>query len=223
MLKVAFPLAVQDRMATYEIPFGQIRRSTGMSDRWEKARVEVPAERWADLSQDDFGVSLLNRSKYGYDVKGNTIRLSLLRSPKWPDPTADRGKHIIEYALYPHPGRVADGRTVERGYEYNNPLLVYQTDLHTGELPPVHSFIQLAPGSLILTTIKQAEDSEAWILQWYDTKGEDTEAVITLPRIPQKVVQSNFLEEDGQAVPFKQNTVTLKSRKNAVVTLKVYY
>ncbi|MBZ5536328.1 MAG: hypothetical protein LAO31_10270 [Acidobacteriia bacterium] len=223
MLKVAFPLAVQDRIATFEIPYGQIRRSTGMNDRWEKARVEVPAERWGDLSQDDFGVSLLNRSKYGYDIKGNTIRLSLLRSPKWPDPTADRGKHIIEYALYPHPGRVNDGRTVERGYEYNNPLIAYQTGLHPGELPPVHSFVQITPASLVLTTIKQAEDSEAWMFQWYDTRGEDTKAVVTLPRIPKRVVQSNFLEADGETVPFKRNTVTLNSRKNAVVTLKVYF
>ncbi len=223
MLKVAFPLAVVDRMATYEIPFGQIQRSTGMKDSWEKAKVEVPAERWADLSQDDFGVSLLNRSKYGYDIKGNTIRLSLLRSPKWPDPTADRGKHVIEYALYPHKGRVNEAQTVERGYEYNNPLIVYQTDSHPGELPPVHSFIQIAPASLILTSIKQAEDSNAWMIQWYDSKGEETNAVVTLPQTPRKMVQSNFLEEDGELVVFEKNVVKFHTRKNAVVTLKAYF
>ncbi|MFI5176316.1 MAG: glycoside hydrolase family 38 C-terminal domain-containing protein, partial [Terriglobia bacterium] len=201
----------------------QIQRSTGMKDSWEKAKVEVPAERWADLSQDDFGVSLLNRSKYGYDIKGNTIRLSLLRSPKWPDPTADRGKHVIEYALYPHKGRINEAQTVERGYEYNNPLIVYQTDSHPGELPPVHSFVRITPASLILTSIKQAEDSKAWMIQWYDSKGEETNAVVTLPQTPKKMVQSNFLEEDGESVVFEKNVVKFHTRKNSVVTLKAYF
>ena len=123
MLKVAFPVAVKDEKATYEIPFGSIERSTGSGDSWQKAKVEVPAQRWADLSQDDYGVSLLNRAKYGHDIKGGTIRLSLLRSPKWPDPTADRGKHTIEYALYPHAGRWRDAGTFRRGAEYDAPLL----------------------------------------------------------------------------------------------------
>ena len=81
MLKVAFPLAVSDDVATFEIPYGSIERSTKLDDPWQAAKVEVPAARWADVSQDDYGVSLLNTAKYGHDVKGSTIRLSLLRSP----------------------------------------------------------------------------------------------------------------------------------------------
>lgn len=223
MLKVAFPLTVQDQVATYEIPYGQIQRSTQMSSRWEKAKVEVPAERWADLSQDDFGVSLLNRSKYGYAIKGNLLRLSLLRSPQWPDPTADRGKHSIEYALYPHVGRVNEAQTVARGYEYNNPLITVQTGSHSGELPLAHSFIQISPSSLVLTTIKKTEDSDAWIFQWYDSKGVDSQAMVTLPQNARKVVRSNFLEEEGEPVPFEKNVVKVNSKKRGVVTLKVYF
>ena len=118
MLKVAFPVSVGDTVATYEIPYGTINRSTLWRDSFDSAKVEVSAQRWADLSQDDYGISLLNRAKYGYDIKGNTIRLSLLRSPVWPDPTADRGKHTMEYALYPHAGRWQAARTVRRGYEF---------------------------------------------------------------------------------------------------------
>jgi len=102
MLKVEFPLTVQDTIATYEIPSGSITRSTQRNNSWNKARFEVSAIRWADVSKDDYGVSLINNSKYGYDIKDNVMRLSLLRSPKWPDPTADRGEHQIEYSLYPH-------------------------------------------------------------------------------------------------------------------------
>lgn len=222
-LKVAFPLAVTDTVAAYEIPYGSIQRSTQLRDNWEKAKVEVPAHRWADVSQPDYGVSLINASKYGYDVKGNTMRLSLLRSPKWPDPTADRGKHTIVYSLYPHKGSWKDAATVQRGYEFNYPLLVFATDSHRGKLPESYSFAQLTPSSLILTTMKKAEDSSAWILQWYDAKGEETEATLTLSRSPKSVLMSNFLEEDGRKVEFKKNIIKVRTKKNSVVTLKVYF
>ena len=167
MLKVAFPISTFDTLATYEIPYGTIQRSTLMRNSLERAKVEVPAERWADLSGHGYGVSLLNRSKYGYDIKYHTIRLSLLRSPLWPDPTADRGKHSIEYSLYPHPGTWIDAGTANIGYEYNNPLIVVETGSHKGRLPSSGSLVQLGPTNLILTVIKKAEDSDAWVLQWY--------------------------------------------------------
>ncbi|MBI4428527.1 MAG: alpha-mannosidase [Ignavibacteriales bacterium] len=222
-LKVAFPLAISDTVATFEIPFGTIQRSTLMRDSWEKAKVEVPAQRWADLSQQQYGVSLLNYAKHGYEVKGNTMRLSLLRSPKWPDPTADRGKHSIRYALYPHRGTWKDASTVQRGYEFNNPLIVFPASLHKGSLPGVHSFIQLSPSNLVLTTLKKAEDGNAWIVQWYDSKGEDSEAKLTLPVPPKSVVLSNFMEEEVAPVNVRKNVVTAPTKKNSVVTLRVSF
>ena len=143
MLKVAFPVAVSDSVATYEIPYGHITRSVLDRTRWEKAQIEVPAERWADLSQSDYGVSLLNKSKYGYDIKGNLMRLSLLRSPKWPDPTADRGEHVIEYSIYGHKGGWEEGRTVQRGYELNTPLIPVMVEPRRGKLPPAGSFFTM--------------------------------------------------------------------------------
>ena len=223
MLKVAFPLTVQDTVATYEIPFGTIRRSTQMRDSWDSAKVEVPAQRWADVSSGGYGVSLLNNSKYGYDIKGNTMRLSLLRSPQWPDPTADRGQHSIEYALLPHTGTWQDAQTVRRGYEFNNPLIAVVSNPHKGTLPSSHSFITLSPANLVLSTVKKAEDSDAWILQWYDSDGGGGNALLELPGLPRKVMRSNFLEEDGQPVPFAGRTVTLATRPRGVVTVKVSF
>ena len=223
MLKVAFPLSVRDTVATYEIPYGTIQRSTQMRNSWERARVEVPAARWADVSEKDFGVSLLNKSKYGYDIKGNTMRLSLLRSPLWPDPTADRGKHSIEYSLYPHPGTWKEANTEAAGYEFNNPLIVVTSGVRKGKLPATGSFVQLGPANLVLTVMKKAEDSDAWIVQWYETQGENSEAVLSLPQIPKKVVTSNFLEEDGMPVAFDGKTVRVQTKKNSIVTLKIIF
>ncbi len=223
MLKVAFPLSVTDTVASYEIPFGWIERSTQMRNSWEKAKVEVPAEKWADVSSGGYGVSLLNNSKYGYDIKSNVMRLSLLRSPKWPDPTADRGKHSIQYALYPHADTWRTARTVQRSYEFNNPLIAVMTDAHKGPLPDRHAFVTLEPSNLVLSGLKKAENSDAWIVQWYDATGIGCNAILTLPKSPRSVERSNFMEEDGEAVPFRGATVTVPTKSRSVVTVKVVF
>jgi alpha-mannosidase len=220
MLKVAFPLTVQDTVATYEIPYGTIRRSTQLRNSWEKAKVEVPASRWADVSTGGYGVSLLNIAKYGYDIKGNTMRLSLLRSPKSPDPTADRGKHRIEYSLYPHEGSWQTARTVQRGYEVNVPLIAIITNKHSGTLPLSQSFMRVGPDPLVLTSIKKAEDSDAWIIQWYNPGDHEVTATLELPKPPKRVVLSDFSEADGLDVPFSGQTVVVSTGHNSVRTLK---
>jgi alpha-mannosidase len=165
----------------------------------------------------------LNDAKYGYDIKGSTMRLSLLRSPKWPDPTADRGRHRIAYALYPHRGRVLSSMTVRRGYEFNNPLETILTDRHAGTLPAPLSFAHLDPPDLVLTSIKKAEDSDAWIVQWYDAGGNGANAVLQLPRPPVRAVLSNFLEHDGTALPVQGKNLVLQTKPKSVVTVKVHF
>ena len=127
LLKAAFPLAVTSNFATYEIPYGAIERPTTRNNSWEKAQFEVPAMRWADLSGMGadgkvHGLSLLNQDKYGYDAAVNVLRITLLRSPKWPDPDADMGHHHFHCALYPHAGTWKDALTVRHGWEYDYPL-----------------------------------------------------------------------------------------------------
>jgi alpha-mannosidase len=222
MVKLAFPLAWTDTAATYEAPYGTIRRSTQMRNSVEQAQVEVPAARWADLSKEDYGVALLNSGKYGYDIKGNIMRMSLLRSPKWPDPTADRGKHVIGYSLYPHAGRWESSATHQRGYEFNTPLLAVMTDAHKGKLPPTQSFLSISPANLVLTSVKRAEEGNAWVLQWYDVKGTATNAVVSLPFHPAKACVSNFVEDDGGALDVKGNTITVPTGAHGIVTVKVY-
>jgi alpha-mannosidase len=223
MLKAAFTVSVKDSSATYEIPYGTIRRSTKRETSWQKARYEVPAIRWADLSDNNYGISLLNNSKYGYDIKDNVMRLSLLRSPKWPDPNADMGKHEIEYALYPHTGDWKAASTVRKGYEFNTLLIPFATDIHSGELPSEKSLVSVNPHNIILSSIKKAQESDALIIQWYESQGEDTEANITLPKRPKRVLESNFMEEDGDKISFNGNIIKVKTGKNSVKTIKVFF
>ncbi|MFP4101964.1 alpha-mannosidase [Coleofasciculus sp.] len=128
LVKAAFPLNLEADYATYEIPCGAIQRPTKPQTPAEQAKWEVPALRWADLADETYGVSLLNDCKYGYDAQPSQLRLTLLKSPMWPHPDADRGIHHFTYALYPHSGTWQAGKTVQRGYELNFPLQVVRLE-----------------------------------------------------------------------------------------------
>jgi alpha-mannosidase len=224
MLKVAFPFASADTIATYEIPFGSIKRSTTLKAQWDKGKWEVNAQKWADLSNDDFGVSLLNKSKYGYDTRGNVMRLSLLRSTKYPDPTADRGDHSIEYSLYPHKGRVEQSETVYKGYEFNYPFITYMTDTHKGKLSTDNSFVKVLPKNVILTSIKKAEGEEnAIVITMYESNGINSDVALTLQFLPKNIVESNFLEVSGKTIKNDHAAVKFSIGKNQTKVIKVYF
>ena len=128
MLKVAFPVTVTSREATYEIQFGHVRRPTHQDTSHARAMFEVPAQRWADLGDGEYGVALLNDSKHGYDIRGSVMRLSLLRAPTHPDPTADRGGHQFTYALMPHPGDLREAGVIAAAEDLNAPLRIVKGD-----------------------------------------------------------------------------------------------
>ena len=128
MLKAAFPVAVRSPRASFEIQFGAVERPTHRNTSWDQEKFEVCAHRWADLSEAGYGVSLLNDCKYGYDVHGDVLRVTLLRGPESPDPDADRGQHEFTYALFPHAGDWTAGETVRRGWELNVPVVCYAVD-----------------------------------------------------------------------------------------------
>ncbi|HEX8812907.1 MAG TPA: glycoside hydrolase family 38 C-terminal domain-containing protein, partial [Terracidiphilus sp.] len=168
LLKASFPVAATSDFATFEIPFGQIDRPTTRNNSWEKAQFEVPAMRWADLGDGKHGLSILNRDKYGYDAVGNQLRITLLRSPKWPDPEADMGHQHFHYAIYPHEGTWKDALTVRRGWEYDYPLQAVVTTAHAGSLPASQSFASASPENVVLTAVKKAEDANGLIFRVYE-------------------------------------------------------
>jgi alpha-mannosidase len=226
LLKAAFPLAATSAKATYEIPYGSIERPTTRNNSWEKAQFEVPALRWADLGDAHQGFSLLNDSKYGYDAVGNVLRLTLLRSPTWPDPDADRGTQHFVYELYPHTGNWKDALTVRRGYELNTPLLAQQVFAHTGELPATHSFVSLDAPNVTLTAVKKAEDANALIFRMVEWAGKPTEVKLHVPAGAQYAIETNLMEDplpNAQHLPLTGDTVTVPIKPYEILTLQVTY
>ncbi len=226
LLKAAFPLAASSPKATYEIPFGNIERPTTRNNSWEKAQFEVPALRWADLGDAHQGFSLLNDSKYGYDAAGNVLRLTLLRSPIWPDPDADRGTQHFTYELYPHAGSWKDALTVRRGYELNTPLLAQQVFAHTGELPSTHSFVSLDAPNVTLSAVKKAEDANALIFRMYEWAGKPIEVKLHVPTGAQYAIETNLMEDpipNATHLPLTDDTVTIPIKPYEILTLQVTY
>jgi alpha-mannosidase len=201
LLKAAFPLAVSGPFATYEIPYGTIDRPTTRNNSVEKAKFEVPAMRWADLGDGKHGMSLINESKYGYDAAGNVLRLSLLRSPTWPDPDADREHHHFRYALYPHSGDWKQALSVRHGYEFNYRLKAMQVEAHAGELPQRHSFAGIEDTNVVLTAMKRAEDGKGLVVRFYEWAGKGGNVTLTVPPGATSATVANLMEKpEGSAL-----------------------
>ncbi len=214
LLTVCFPLAVHARTATYEMPFGFAERPTHWSTSWDRARYEVPGHRWADVSEHGFGVALLNDCKYGWSCFGGELRLSLLRSPRMPDPNADKGRHEFAYALLPHAGGWREAGVVGEAACFNAPLRT------TGATVP-ESFASVDDPNVVLDTIKRAEDSDALVLRLYEAHGGRGLARVRVGEPFASARRVNALEDDGDALGVEGDTVLVPYRPHEIVTIRL--
>ena len=224
LLKASFPLAATAPNATYEIPYGSIERPTTRNNSWEKARFEVPAMRWADLGDGQHGFSLINTDKYGYDAVGNQLRLTLLRSPTWPDPDADRGKERFTYELFPHAGTWQQAGTVQHGYNDNYKLKAMQVAAHEGSMPAEHSFLATDSDHVVVTAMKKAEDSDALVIRFYEWAGKGGNVTLTLPAGATGASLTNLVEKpEGSPLSVSGDHVTVPITPFQIQTVRVDY
>ncbi|HUX77562.1 MAG TPA: glycoside hydrolase family 38 C-terminal domain-containing protein [Anaerolineae bacterium] len=240
MLRTSFPVAVHAEDATFEIQFGHIRRPTHRNTTWDLAKDEVAAHKWVDLSQRDYGVALLNDSKYGHKVKGNVIDLNLLRSVPYPGPRlvqdadvapgephhayTDQCDHVFTYALYPHPGDHVEGRVVQAGYALNVPLRVVPVASQRGERPVEASFLQVDAPNVIVEAVKKAEEAprgeNAIIVRLYECEHRSTRATLHFGFPVDSATESNLMEEPLGPLTLRNNRVTLDFRPFEVKTVR---
>jgi alpha-mannosidase len=197
---------------------------------WDWARFETCAHKWVDLSEGGYGVSLLNDCKYGHDIQGNVIRLSLLRSPSYPDPNADQGEHHFKYSLLPHPGSW-DDLTVREAYALNNPLLVFDSAslIEETKLASANSlgdskgrsFFQIDQSNVIIETIKRAEDDQGIIVRLYEYQRIRGECTIRCGFPLKEAWRTNLLEENQEQLEITDNSVTLAISPYKVITLRL--
>ena len=197
MLKASFTPSLGRTMATYEIPYGSIERNADGR--------EVPALQWADLSDEEYGISLLTDTKYGFDATGNTIRITLIRTSYEPDPDPDRGTHSFTYSLYPHRGNWKKAHSERRGYELNHHLRAAWIETAKGTLPMKRSFIDMDADSAIMTCFKREENGNGTIMRFYESKGKRCNVEIALGFEASSVTETDLIER-----PIKGGSMKLR-------------
>lgn len=234
VLKASFPVDVNATKARYEIQFGNVERPTHTNTSWDFARFEVPAQRWADISEEGFGMSLMNDCKYGHHTKGNVMRLTLLRAPKSPDPEADIGEHTFTYSIVPHGGDYVQAQTVRRAYELNVPLITVATDQSDGtktksrskaytqsDCGPAVSFFSVDAENVILETIKKAEKEDATILRLYECHNRRGKVTVRT-RVPFKqVYECDLMERNLNRVDSRDGAFSFEIRPFEIRTFKL--
>jgi alpha-mannosidase len=218
MLKVAFPVAVRSPQATYEIQFGHLERPTSADTPRDKARFEVCGHRWADLGEAGYGVALLNDCKYGHDIRGSVMRLSLLRAPTHPDPTADRGLHRFTYALMPHSGDFREAGVIQAAEDLNAPLRIVRGNLPSAQR---RSLVEVDTPQVIVEAVKRAEDSDAVIVRLYEAWARPCHARVRTTMSASRAYLCDLLERDLEEVPVRDGAIELDLTPFKILTLKL--
>lgn len=215
LLRFEVPTDIVSDFATFEAPYGAVRRPPHANTQADVAMYEVPGQRFVDISDNGFGVSLLADTKYGYSARHNLIGVSLLRGPMYPDPVCDEGTHHFALRLHPHTGQWHDASTLELAECLTRPLIPVATDKAQAIEDALH-----LDGNVALSAVKLAEDHDAIVVRFYEPAGRATEASLRLDTAVSAVERSNGLEDRGDAVPMADDgTVKVSVRAFEVVTL----
>lgn len=236
LTKVGFNIQGNAEFVTYEIPYGSISRRIPDSEKAtpeERAKWEVSAQKWVDYTPENsnYGVSLLNDCKYGFDIKNGVLRMTLLRSAKVPDPSlmglkdlsstfSDQGEHVIKYALYPHKGDWKKALTFRKAYEFNEPLFYTMERAHTGKLSKEESFLSIKKENVIVSAVKRAEKSKLLVVRLYETNGENS-VIQILSAFPLKEAwEADLLENPIKSIPLNgRNGFSVNVKKFEIKTL----
>ncbi|MBO5051134.1 MAG: alpha-mannosidase [Clostridia bacterium] len=220
-LKTVFPVDVNTDRATYEVQFGTVERPTHSNTSWDAMKFEVCGHKYADLSDNGYGVSLINDCKYGHNIHNGVMKLTLLKCATYPNPVADQGEHDFTYAIYPHAGNLVTADTVRYAYNLNLPMTAYKGEAGDGSLPGNYSMISCDRSNVIVETVKESEDGEDLIVRLYDAKNMRSVCHLAFGFPVAAASLCNLMEEEEQGLPVTDNTVELVVKPFEIVTLRI--
>lgn len=220
LLKASMPFNVLSSTATFEIQYGHVNRNTHKNTSWDKAKFEVYGHKWVDVSDNGFGVALLNDCKYGHSITGSDLQLTLLKCGTWPNPEADQGEHIFTYSLLPHTDNLLNARVINNAYELNQPLRAVEITSKGGNLPNSFSLAQIDKDNVIIENVKKAENDNSMIVRMYEAHNKKVTATVTVPNCFKTAHICNLLEENEQPLEIVNGSVTLPISNFQIITLK---
>lgn len=216
ILKAGFDINVLADVARHEIQYGHTERPTHRNQAPDRARFEVAAHKWTDISEGGFGVALLNDCKYGVGVQGSTLRLSLMKSGTHPDPRGDRGRHFMTYSLLPHSGPFSVEAVVRPAYELNIPVTARSSG-PSGRAPA--GLLTVDKPGVIVEAVKWAEKSDGFIVRLYDAERTGGRVTVRFGTPIASVFETDLLEEHPRKLAVKDNAVTFMIRAFEIKTL----
>ncbi|MGL4449958.1 MAG: alpha-mannosidase [Sarcina sp.] len=220
VVKAAFPIEINTSEATYEIQYGNVTRPTHDNTSWDVARFEVCGHKWADLSEGDFGVSLLNNCKYGHDIKDGNMRLTLLKSSCDPNPDADKEEHFFTYSIYSHEGTWKEANTANEAYKLNTALFATVEEAHQGELADNLSLVKVDKENIMVEIVKKAEDSDHLIVRMYEFHNKRSRATLEFFKEIEEICECNLIERDLEALTFEGNKANFEIKPFEIKTFK---
>ena len=221
LVKVSFPIEVNAKDATYEIQYGNVTRPTHNNTSWDLAAFEVCGHKWVDLSEGNFGVSLLNDSKYGHDIKNGNMRLTLLKSTGDPNPDADKEEHFFTYSIYAHDKTWQEAKTVQLAYNLNTKLFSKVCNAHSGELNNNLSLAKLNKENVMIEVIKKAEDSDYLIVRLYEFHNKRTSVSIEFIKNIQLAYECDLLENNLEIITPNANKFDFEIKPFEIKTFKI--
>ena len=220
LLKVFFDVDLQTKNYTRDIAYATMECSSYRYNPYDKAKFEVNAHNWIDMSDTYYGVSLLNDCKYGHEVNEHKMILTLLKAPIKPDPTSDRGEHYFTYSIYPHANDWKHAKTLTMGLEINNPLVCATP---TGDGDKVGSFINLDCDNITLEAVKKCEEEDAYIVRMVEKTGRTTNATVTLFADITYAAECDLIERNDVPVEFSGNTISFTAKPFEIKNFKVKF
>lgn len=217
LLKVHFPVNIHTDEATFDVQFGNLKRKVHTNTSWDKARFESCGQKWIDLSEGHYGVSLLNDCKYGHSIKDGNMALTLIKSGIEPNPVADQEEHFFRYAIYPHAEGWREAETVQQSYQLNQPAIA----VLGGKPGNVYSFASVDKKNVILETIKRSEDKTGVVLRLYESENALTKTKLKVDTGYHRAFVCNLLEEEEEELELLNNELNLEIRPYEVVTVKL--
>lgn len=222
LLKDYFPIDVHTNEATFDIQYGNVIRNTHRNTSWDFAKFEVCHHKWLDVSEEGYGVSVLNDCKYGSSVRGSEIGLSMLKSAVYPNPEADKEKHEFIYSIYPHEEDWRQAGTVAQAYELNNPMKAVVKETNGGTLDMEYSLVSVDKENVVIEAVKAAEEEDALIVRLYECFNKRSHVVLTCGQKIEKAFVCDMLENEESPVKHTEKEILFDIKPYEIKTFKIY-
>ena len=220
VLKAVFPVDVHALNATFDVQYGHVSRPTHKNTSWDAAKFETYAHKWVDLSENGYGVALLNDGKYGHGVDGNKMSITLIKSATDPYHEADQGRQQFTYSLYPHTEDFRRGGVIEESYALNQPLYEKKVTASRGDLTESYSLVSADKPNAVITAVKKAEDDNSLIVRFYDAYDCKSHITLSVPKTYTKAYLCDLMENVKEELSVIDGSVTVPASNFEIITIK---